>query len=98
EYWRTSKGKQDTLNRIFAEPLEYEPGTKMVYSDLGIILGRNHRTPHRSHARRPRAPVHLQPPRHDRFDVPAAQETLAAHCANGGGHTVPPPLVARRSA
>ena len=38
EYWRTSKGKQDTLNRIFAEPLDYEPGTKMVYSDLGIIL------------------------------------------------------------
>jgi beta-N-acetylhexosaminidase len=38
EYWRTSKGKQDTLRMIFAEPLEYEPGTKMVYSDLGIIL------------------------------------------------------------
>ncbi len=38
EYWRTSKGKQDTLTRIFAEPLEYEPGTKMIYSDLGIIL------------------------------------------------------------
>jgi len=38
EYWRTSKGKQDTLSRIFAEPLEYEPGTKEVYSDLGIIL------------------------------------------------------------
>jgi beta-N-acetylhexosaminidase len=38
EYWRTSTGKQDTLNRIFVEPLEYEPGTKMVYSDLGIIL------------------------------------------------------------
>jgi beta-glucosidase-like glycosyl hydrolase/CubicO group peptidase (beta-lactamase class C family) len=38
EYWRTSKGKQDTLARIFAEPLEYEPGTKEVYSDLGIIL------------------------------------------------------------
>jgi beta-N-acetylhexosaminidase len=38
EYWRTSKGKQDTLNRIFAEPLDYEPGTKEVYSDLGIIL------------------------------------------------------------
>jgi len=38
EYWRTSKGKQDTLDRIFAEPLEYEPGTKMIYSDLGIIL------------------------------------------------------------
>jgi beta-glucosidase-like glycosyl hydrolase/CubicO group peptidase (beta-lactamase class C family) len=38
EYWRTSKGKQDTLSRIFAEPLDYEPGTKEVYSDLGIIL------------------------------------------------------------
>jgi len=38
EYWRTSKGKQDTLKRIFAEPLEYEPGTKEIYSDLGIIL------------------------------------------------------------
>jgi len=38
EYWRTSKSKQDTLDEIFAEPLEYEPGTKEVYSDLGIIL------------------------------------------------------------
>jgi beta-N-acetylhexosaminidase len=38
EYWRTSKGKADTLSKIFAEPLEYEPGTKVVYSDLGIIL------------------------------------------------------------
>jgi beta-N-acetylhexosaminidase len=38
EYWRTSTGKQDTLSRIFVEPLDYEPGTKVVYSDLGIIL------------------------------------------------------------
>jgi len=38
EYWRTSNGKADTLKDIFAEPLEYEPGTKVVYSDLGIIL------------------------------------------------------------
>jgi beta-glucosidase-like glycosyl hydrolase/CubicO group peptidase (beta-lactamase class C family) len=38
EYWRTSTGKGDTLHMIFAEPLEYEPGTKMIYSDLGIIL------------------------------------------------------------
>jgi beta-glucosidase-like glycosyl hydrolase/CubicO group peptidase (beta-lactamase class C family) len=38
EYWRTSKNKQDTLTKIFAEPLDYEPGTKEVYSDLGIIL------------------------------------------------------------
>jgi beta-N-acetylhexosaminidase len=38
EYWRTSKNKQDTLEKIFAEPLEYEPGTKEIYSDLGIIL------------------------------------------------------------
>ena len=38
EYWRTSASKRETLRRIFAEPLEYEPGTKVVYSDLGIIL------------------------------------------------------------
>jgi beta-N-acetylhexosaminidase len=38
EYWRTSRNKQDTLTKIFAESLEYEPGTKEVYSDLGIIL------------------------------------------------------------
>ena len=38
EYWRTSKNKQDTLAKIFAEPLEYEPGTKEIYSDLGITL------------------------------------------------------------
>jgi beta-N-acetylhexosaminidase len=38
EYWRTSTGRADTLGRIFVEPLEYEPGTKVVYSDLGIIL------------------------------------------------------------
>ena len=38
EYWRTSTSKQETLSKIFAEPLEYEPGTKVVYSDLGIIL------------------------------------------------------------
>ena len=38
EYWRSSTSKKETLSRIFAEPLEYEPGTKVVYSDLGIIL------------------------------------------------------------
>ncbi len=38
EYWRTSKSKAATLAKIFAEPLEYPPGTKEVYSDLGIIL------------------------------------------------------------
>jgi beta-glucosidase-like glycosyl hydrolase/CubicO group peptidase (beta-lactamase class C family) len=47
EYWRTtsaeatakrSTSKQQTLDKIFAEPLEYQPGTKEIYSDLGIIL------------------------------------------------------------
>jgi beta-glucosidase-like glycosyl hydrolase/CubicO group peptidase (beta-lactamase class C family) len=38
EYWRTSKSKNEMLARIFAEPLDCEPGTKEVYSDLGIIL------------------------------------------------------------
>jgi len=31
EYWRASKIKQDTLDKIFAEPLDYQPGTKEVY-------------------------------------------------------------------
>ncbi|MGA2812290.1 MAG: glycoside hydrolase family 3 N-terminal domain-containing protein [Candidatus Acidiferrum sp.] len=38
EYWRTSHSREESLARIFAEPLEYQPGTKEVYSDLGIIL------------------------------------------------------------
>lgn len=38
EYWRTSTSKKETLSDIFVEPLEYEPGTKVLYSDLGIIL------------------------------------------------------------
>jgi beta-N-acetylhexosaminidase len=38
EYWRTSTSKAETLRRIFIEPLDYEPGSKEVYSDLGIIL------------------------------------------------------------
>jgi len=38
EYWRASTSKRETLKRIFAEPLDYEPGSKEVYSDLGIIL------------------------------------------------------------
>jgi beta-N-acetylhexosaminidase len=38
EYWRTSTSKAETLSRIFVEPLEQEPGAKVVYSDLGIIL------------------------------------------------------------
>jgi beta-glucosidase-like glycosyl hydrolase/CubicO group peptidase (beta-lactamase class C family) len=34
----TSRGKQEILARIFAEPLEAEPGTRALYSDLGFIL------------------------------------------------------------
>jgi len=38
EYWRTSHSREESLARIFSEPLEYEPGSKEIYSDLGIIL------------------------------------------------------------
>lgn len=38
EYWRTSHNREESLAKIFAEPLEYQPGTKEIYSDLGIIL------------------------------------------------------------
>jgi len=39
EYWRPRQRANRTRSRkIFAEPLEYEPGTRKIYSDLGIIL------------------------------------------------------------
>jgi len=43
EYWRRRRNKQYTLTKIFAEPLEYEPGTKEVYSDLGYFDGGDYR-------------------------------------------------------
>jgi CubicO group peptidase (beta-lactamase class C family) len=36
--YREVKGKRDYLQRILAMDLAYEPGTKSVYSDLGVIL------------------------------------------------------------
>jgi beta-glucosidase-like glycosyl hydrolase/CubicO group peptidase (beta-lactamase class C family) len=38
DYFLTSKNKRQLLEKIFAEPLESQPGTKEAYSDLGIIL------------------------------------------------------------
>ncbi len=38
DYFLTARNRQTLLAGIFAEPLEYQPGTKIVYSDLGYIL------------------------------------------------------------
>ena len=38
DYYQTCKNKRQMLQKIFAEPLESQPGTKEAYSDLGIIL------------------------------------------------------------
>ena len=38
KYWRETKNKKELLAKIFAEPLEAEPGTRVEYSDLGYIL------------------------------------------------------------
>jgi beta-N-acetylhexosaminidase len=38
EYFRETRGKQAILARVLAEPLVYQPGTKVEYSDLGFIL------------------------------------------------------------
>jgi serine-type D-Ala-D-Ala carboxypeptidase len=38
EYFKEVKGRDALLARVFAEPLLCEPGTKIVYSDLGFIL------------------------------------------------------------
>jgi CubicO group peptidase (beta-lactamase class C family) len=36
-FWRDARGKEEYLQRIAALPLEYTPGSNMVYSDLGLI-------------------------------------------------------------
>ncbi|HEV2298678.1 MAG TPA: glycoside hydrolase family 3 N-terminal domain-containing protein [Candidatus Acidoferrales bacterium] len=38
EYFKTAKNSREVLQRVFAEPLVSEPGTKVEYSDLGFIL------------------------------------------------------------
>jgi beta-N-acetylhexosaminidase len=38
DYYRQAKGAAAILARVLAEPLVYEPGTRIVYSDLGFIL------------------------------------------------------------
>jgi CubicO group peptidase (beta-lactamase class C family) len=41
-YWETARGRDEIVDRAEAEPLEYEPGTRSIYSDLGfMILGRH---------------------------------------------------------
>ncbi len=36
--YRESRNREDFLGKVYAIPLEYEPGTRMVYSDFGMIL------------------------------------------------------------
>jgi CubicO group peptidase (beta-lactamase class C family) len=36
-FWRDTRGKAAYLTKIGALPLDYKPGTQMVYSDLGLI-------------------------------------------------------------
>jgi beta-N-acetylhexosaminidase len=38
EFYREAKGYGAVLSRVFAEPLEAEPGTRILYSDLDFIL------------------------------------------------------------
>jgi len=38
DYFLTMHSKSDFIAAICREPLEYEPGTKTIYSDLGFIL------------------------------------------------------------
>lgn len=37
-YFLETRGKENIIKRICEEELEYEPGTKSVYSDLGFII------------------------------------------------------------
>ncbi|MGH7501061.1 MAG: glycoside hydrolase family 3 N-terminal domain-containing protein [Longimicrobiales bacterium] len=36
--WRKARGRDAYLERIVTVPLEYEPGTRSLYSDYGVIL------------------------------------------------------------
>ena len=36
--YKETQGYENVLARIYSTPLQYEPGTKSVYSDLGMIL------------------------------------------------------------
>jgi beta-N-acetylhexosaminidase len=38
EYFREAKGYQVVIRRALAEPLEYEPGCRILYSDIGFML------------------------------------------------------------
>jgi beta-N-acetylhexosaminidase len=38
EYYKKAEGAPAILALVLAEPLEYKPGTRIVYSDLGFIL------------------------------------------------------------
>jgi beta-N-acetylhexosaminidase len=38
EYFRDTRGKKAIITRVMTEPLVYQPGTKIEYSDLGFIL------------------------------------------------------------
>jgi CubicO group peptidase (beta-lactamase class C family) len=37
-FWRDQRGREAYVRAIAATPLEYAPGTRTVYSDLGLIL------------------------------------------------------------
>src|SRR5713226_7940440 len=38
DFFKTAKNKRETLARVLAESLTYEPGTRSEYSDLGFML------------------------------------------------------------
>ncbi|WP_053960175.1 serine hydrolase domain-containing protein [Sulfobacillus thermosulfidooxidans] len=37
-FYEEAQGFQEIVNRVASEPLRYEPGTRVVYSDLGFML------------------------------------------------------------
>lgn len=37
-FYKEARGKEEVLRRVLATDLQYEPGTKSVYSDLGLLL------------------------------------------------------------
>jgi CubicO group peptidase (beta-lactamase class C family) len=38
DLWRTTRGREEYLNKLNVRPLAYAPGTKMIYSDWDMVL------------------------------------------------------------
>ena len=76
--YATARGRDQYLYQINARPLEYTPGTNMIYSDWDMIILQLVMERITEDPRYPRERKDLQAAGHDRHTVPAADRPQAA--------------------